>query len=288
MRSSPRSRRLPGTGKQSERQKYLIISKFILVFSRTGARVTPIFSPYQACQTQGFETDKINLKKSASVTESAGLKKTMLSCYCFLHGKNVKPPAGPCKIQQLYAALQMVDTQTLSASRRASDPSQRPLTRLCTSPPIGPDRSIPAVPQEAGRGSVCSRRLSVSHSSVTWDENELWLHSCACHCHNNTFVHLLAFCVQTSALHVGLRSRPDAFHRSSIEPGGLFWPLRGRKEDEVSGNTEHMGNLHEKTREHPPSEQIKGRAPIQNCPRRSQEVQITPFRERRLPQAPRV
>lgn len=122
-------------------------------------------------ESVGCRVLKTNQKtKSASFMEPVGLK-TLLSCSCFLHAKAVKSPSGACRI------LQMVNKQTLSASRRGSDPSQRPLTHLCTLPPIRPDRSILAIPEVPGHGDICVRCLSVFHSFVTGDENYLWLHS---------------------------------------------------------------------------------------------------------------
>lgn len=71
-------------------------------------------------------------------------------------------PTGACSFQELYVALQMVKTLTLSASRRGADPSQKLLTHLSTLPPISPDQSILAIPEELGHGDICVCCLCVS------------------------------------------------------------------------------------------------------------------------------
>lgn len=149
----------------------------------------------------------------------------------------------------------MVNTQTLSASRRGSDLSQRPLTHLYTLPPIRPDQSILAIPKEPSHGDICVCCLWVASTSfvtryeiygtaepVTARVLRMFLKQLSFTLHPVCKHYCWVFCVYCEF---------DSFHWCFTEPGGLFWSLRGRKEGEVSGNREWMGHLHGNRSEHP-------------------------------------
>lgn len=159
--------------------------------------------------------------------------------------KRCKIPCGACSFQQLSVALQMVNTQTLSASRRGSDLSQRLLTHLYTLPPIKPDQSILAIPEGSGHGDICVWCLTVS---VFCDIIYLWFHSWAYY--NN------AVCIEWTTLprthwlslkhpvYANISTRCFVGQTMLYRTRWPFWPFRGRKEGEVSGNRKWMGHLH--------------------------------------------
>lgn len=162
------------------------------------------------------------------------------------------------------AALQMVHTQTVSASGRGSDPpSQRPLTKLHTSPPVMPDQSIRRIPEEPGHSAVCVRCLSIAVVAIEY-EDYLWFRSWACPKHAACARGVFP-CMKTAAI-VFLFAAPK-------EPGGIFLTME-RKEGGQWRRRAGRGSPTWK-REHSCSEQIKGRAPIQNtAQRRTEGVEV--------------